>query len=41
MSVINFGHATLHIGGRSVLADVSFAIEAGEFIGLLGPNGSG
>ena len=41
MSVIEFDHATLHIGGRAVLSDVSFEIEAGEFIGLLGPNGAG
>ena len=41
MSVITLDHATLHIGGRSVLSDVSFTIEPGEFIGLLGPNGAG
>ena len=37
----NFDHATIGIGGRNVLADVSFAIRAGEFIGVLGPNGAG
>ena len=37
MNVIALDHATLHIGGRAVLVDVSFAIEAGEFIGVLGP----
>jgi len=31
VSVIKFDHTTLHIGGRSVLSDVSFNIEAGEF----------
>jgi zinc/manganese transport system ATP-binding protein len=41
VSVITLDHATLHIGGRSVLSDVSFTIESGEFIGLLGPNGAG
>jgi len=32
---------TLAVGGREVLADVSLAIEPGEFIGVLGPNGAG
>jgi zinc/manganese transport system ATP-binding protein len=41
MSVIALDHATLRLGGRTVLGDVSFAIEPGEFIGVLGPNGSG
>ncbi|MET1027093.1 MAG: ATP-binding cassette domain-containing protein, partial [Dongiaceae bacterium] len=29
------------MGGRTILADVSFAVENGEFIGVLGPNGAG
>jgi zinc/manganese transport system ATP-binding protein len=33
--------ATIRIGGRTVLADASFSIEPGEFIGVLGPNGAG
>lgn len=28
-------------GERSILQDISFAAEGGEFIGLIGPNGSG
>ena len=41
MTVVELDHATIGIGGRVVLADASFAIQAGEFIGVLGPNGSG
>ena len=40
-AIIELDHATIRIGGRNVLADVSFAIDAGEFIGVLGPNGAG
>ena len=38
---VELEHATLRIGGRTVLSDVSFAIQPGEFIGVLGPNGAG
>lgn len=41
MSVVELDRATISISGRTVLADVSFSIEAGEFIGVLGPNGAG
>ena len=41
MNVVELDHATIGIGGRTVLADASFAINAGEFIGVLGPNGAG
>jgi zinc/manganese transport system ATP-binding protein len=41
MSVIELERVTLRLGGRSVLADTSFVIERGEFIGVLGPNGAG
>lgn len=41
MSVIALDHVTLRIGSRIVLSDVSFDIEASEFIGVLGPNGAG
>ena len=40
-NVIELDRATLRIGGRSILADTSFAIRRGEFIGVLGPNGAG
>ncbi len=41
MSIVAFDHATLHMGRRAVLSDVSLNIEMGEFIGVLGPNGAG
>ena len=41
MNVVALDHATLRIGGRTVLSNASFDIEGGEFIGVLGPNGAG
>ncbi len=41
MTAVAFDGVTLRLGARTILADVSFAIESGEFIGLLGPNGAG
>jgi zinc/manganese transport system ATP-binding protein len=40
MKVIELDHATLVVGDRRILVDTSFAIEQGEFIDLLGPNGA-
>jgi zinc/manganese transport system ATP-binding protein len=41
MNVIELNRATIRVRGRAVLADVSFTIAQGEFIGVLGPNGAG
>jgi zinc/manganese transport system ATP-binding protein len=41
MSALSLEHATISIGGRSILSDVTLAIAEGEFVGLLGPNGAG
>jgi zinc/manganese transport system ATP-binding protein len=41
MNVIEFDHATVGIGSRTVLSDISIAIKSGEFVGVLGPNGAG
>jgi zinc/manganese transport system ATP-binding protein len=41
MNAVELERATLSIGGRTVLTDISFAIHPGEFIGVLGPNGAG
>ncbi|HWE78910.1 MAG TPA: ABC transporter ATP-binding protein [Pseudolabrys sp.] len=40
-AAVELAHTTLRVGGRTVLADISFAIQPGEFIGVLGPNGAG
>jgi zinc/manganese transport system ATP-binding protein len=41
MDVVEFSHATVRVGSRTVLSDISIAIKPGEFIGVLGPNGAG
>ena len=41
MNVIELERATIQMGGRAILAGVSFSIGQGEFIGVLGPNGAG
>src|SRR5260221_1449521 len=39
--VVRVRQLTKWYGPRRAVADVSFAVEPGEVIGLLGPNGSG
>jgi ATP-binding cassette, subfamily F, member 3 len=40
-TVVEADGLTLAIGGRTLLHDVSFALERGEHVALVGPNGSG
>lgn len=39
--LVSFEHATLGYGRNVVLRDISFTIPEGDFLGLVGPNGSG
>jgi zinc/manganese transport system ATP-binding protein len=41
VSALSFDRVSIRLAGRPILADVSFAIEAQEFIGMLGANGAG
>ena len=39
--MLEINNVTKVFGGISALTDVSFKVEAGSFVGLIGPNGSG
>lgn len=41
MSVVRLEHAAAMRGGRTIWSDVNLAIDEGEFVALLGPNGVG
>lgn len=41
MNALVFDQVSIALGGRMILAAVSFAIEDGEFVGVLGANGAG
>ncbi|MGC9371407.1 MAG: ABC transporter ATP-binding protein [Paracoccaceae bacterium] len=41
MSFLSIENATKAFGGLKAVNDVSFTVERGEIVGLLGPNGSG
>ena len=41
MSVLSAQHLAKRYGTRTVVKDVSLAVQSGEVIGLLGPNGAG
>jgi branched-chain amino acid transport system ATP-binding protein len=41
MSLLRTEGLTRHFGGVAAVEDVALAVEAGEILGLIGPNGSG
>ena len=41
MSLLDVESVSVNFGGLKALRQVSFAIEAGEIVGLIGPNGAG
>jgi len=41
VSALRFDKATIKLGRREVLSAVSFAVQDGEFVGMLGANGAG
>ena len=41
MAILELRNLTKNFGGLRAVADVSFAVEEGEIMGLIGPNGSG
>ncbi len=41
MSALGFDNVTIRLGRRDILSAASFAIQDGEFVGMLGANGAG
>lgn len=41
MNILSAEHIGLTIGSHTILSDVSFDVEKGSIVGLIGPNGSG
>ena len=41
MSILRFEHISLAIHGRQILQDISFSVDAGESITIVGPSWSG
>jgi len=40
-AVVALEHAALAFGSRTIWSDATFSLDSGEFVGLIGPNGTG
>ncbi|MFZ1833520.1 MAG: ABC transporter ATP-binding protein, partial [Pseudomonadales bacterium] len=41
MSLLTLVDVAVHLGGRAVLQQASFALHEAEVVGIIGPNGAG
>ncbi len=41
MSIIEIKKVSLNIGGVSILSNINFTVEKGDYVGIIGPNGGG
>jgi len=41
MNILHVSNLSKQIGPATILADISFQMQEGEFVGLIGPNGAG
>jgi branched-chain amino acid transport system ATP-binding protein len=39
--MLDVGEVTKHIGGMTILSEVSLSVRSGEIVGVVGPNGAG
>ena len=37
---VQFDHVDVEIGGRLVVGDMNLTVEAGQFVGIVGPTGT-
>ncbi len=40
-TLVEFEHASVAFGSRTLWSDATFTVSAGEFVGIIGPNGTG
>ena len=40
MSLLEIQNLSIHFGGVKAVQNVTFSVENGDFIGLIGPNGT-